>query len=446
MSCLPHAVCLYFTTNMRLSPSLSILAGCVLLFMVGGLGVGMIYARQKSSHSTPAVVRPVQTSQGVMLPREKGNSGKSVTEDSHFNWTDGKCMGQGPAVFTFPPMRVQDIGYILPMGLLADGHVTPSDHQYYSPKVFDSPPDAYDVMAPADGDIVSIQHRGFFVGDHTPAGKEQTSEYRVFIEHSCTFWTYYDLITRLSPDIEALVGDLTKQPFHGRIPVKAGQVIGKIGGQTLDVGVVNSEVTLSGLLLPDQYVYEPWKIHAADPFDYFIEPLRSELLTKNVRQAEPRGGKIDYDVDGKLVGNWFLQGTNGYAGSDRSRYWAGHLSFVYDYLDPSQIRVSIGTFGDRARQFGVQGNGPDPAQVDPRTGIVKYVLMMYQYIDPVTGKPWNRKETGVKEVISRNIEGRVSGVLLVQMTGERTVKVEAFPDVRPESVTGFTDKAQVYER
>ena len=284
------------------------------------------------------------------------------------------------------------------------------------------------------------------MGDRIPDGKEKTSEYRVFIEYSCTFWTYYDLMTRLSPEIAQAAGDVSQRPFRGHIPVKAGQVIGKIGGQTLDVGVVNSDVTLPGLLLPEQYAYEPWKIHAVDPFQYFVEPLRSELLAKNMRQVEPRGGKIDYDIDGKLVGNWFLQGTNGYGGIDRSRYWAGHLSFVYDYLDPSQVRVSIGTFAGRARQFGVQGNGPDPAQIDPRTGIVKYVLMMYQYLDPLTGKPWNQKDASIKEVISRNIEGRMSGVLLVQMTGERTVKIEAFPDAQPESVTGFTNKAQVYER
>ncbi|MFC1944114.1 hypothetical protein ACFLX5_01230 [Chloroflexota bacterium] len=37
-------------------------------------------------------------------------------------------------------------------------------------------------------------------------------------------------------------------------------------------------------------------------------------MTKNIRQVEPPGGKIDHDVYGRLIGNWFVKGTNGYQG------------------------------------------------------------------------------------------------------------------------------------
>ncbi len=65
-----------------------------------------------------------------------------------------------------------------------------------------------------------------------------------------------------------------------------------------------------------------------DPFAYFEEPLRTHLLEKNLRAAEPRGGRVDFDIDGRLVGNWFLEGTKG---DDEQKA----LAFVYDYLDPT---------------------------------------------------------------------------------------------------------------
>ncbi len=46
-----------------------------------------------------------------------------------------------------------------------------------------------------------------------------------------------------------------------------------------------------------------------DTFDYFDEPVKSQLLAKSLRIALPVGGKIDYDIDGKLIGNWFREGS-----------------------------------------------------------------------------------------------------------------------------------------
>jgi len=38
------------------------------------------------------------------------------------------------------------------------------------------------------------------------------------------------------------------------------------------------------------------------------------------------------------------------------------------------------------------------------------------------------------------------GVALVEMIGDRTVKVEVFPGLAPDEVVGFTDAVRVYER
>src|SRR6185503_12786296 len=135
--------------------------------------------------------------------------------------------------------------------------------------------------------------------------------------------------------------------------MKAGQVIGKVrGGFTFDFALIDTTVTRKGFVRPEQFLQrDPWKPHTVDPFDYIDEPMRSQLAALNPRKAPPLGGKIDYDVDGRLAGNWYREGTGGYAGlSRRWDYWVGHLSFAYHHLAPSVVIVSIGELDGRARQ------------------------------------------------------------------------------------------------
>ena len=157
--------------------------------------------------------------------------------------------------------------------------------------------------------------------------------------------------------------------------MKAGQVIGKVhGGFTFDFALIDTAVTRQGFVRPEQFMKrDPWKPNTVDPFDYIEEPLRSKLLAFNPRQVPPFGGKIDYDVDGRLVGNWYREGSGGYAGANqRWDYWVGHVTFAYHHLDPSQIIISMGELDGRAQQFAVQGNAPDPAKIGKAEGMVKY--------------------------------------------------------------------------
>lgn len=343
-------------------------------------------------------------------------------------------------------MRISDIGMIIPLGLMVDSHVTPIDHQYYRPKVSNSERDRYEVQAPASGDIVLIQQRTQPVREPGPNVPASVDEYRVIIEHSCTFFTIYDLITSLSTRVRDLAGPLARSgQLPRRIPVAEGEVIGRIGGQTLDLGVVNTQVTLKGFVVPEHYQREPWKVHSVDAFPYFKEPLRRQLLALNPRTAEPRGGRIDYDVDGRLVGNWFLEGTNGYAGRDRTREWSGHLTVAYDHLDPTHIRVSHGNYDGRSTQFGVRGNGPDPAGVSAASGLVKYEITRYDYFIGSSATRWDRETLGL-DIHARSLDTDVRGVMLVQLIADRRLRVEVFPGKRAAEVSSFTTAASVYER
>lgn len=360
------------------------------------------------------------------------------------------CKGSGPVPLTTLPMALADFSGLLPYGLVVGGHVTPIDHMYFQPADWPGHRDQYEVHAIANGTIVDIQTRP---STHAPGSLPDSVEYRIWIDHTCTFHSYVDLVTSLTPRLLAWYNATHLQHQDlGDLPITAGELMGHIGGQTLDFGVYNDRVTLPGLLVPDHYVRESWKIHTDDPFLYFTEPVRSQLLGKDVRFAEPRAGKIDYDIEGRAVGNWFQQGTNGYAGPDPapappSGYWAGHLSLSPDGYLPSHLIASMGDYAGEAQQFAVKGNAPDFADVDETAGLVKYELVRWNYKDaddPAAG------ETGAPmhptpHLVASNHDN-VEGVLLIQLTGPRTMNVEAFPGKTADQVSGFDAAARMYER
>lgn len=362
-------------------------------------------------------------------------------EDSHgdYNAVTG-CKGKGIITFTSPPMRIGDIELIEPIGLMIGGHVTPIDHGYYYAKGWLSPGNREDatkfrdIMAPASGIVTSVQSMP------QEYSSSSIGDYRLIIHHTCSFYTIYIHINQLSEKLLAIADT------QNIVAVEAGEVIGKAPG--FDFSVHNDDITLSGFIIPETYAAEPWKLHNVDMFDYFAEPTRAQLLEKNIRQKEPRGGKIDYDIDGKLVGNWFEENTNGYFGKEEyqrmSGYWSTHLSFAYDGLDPSLVIVSVGDYNGEAQQFAVKGNAPDPAEVGIQNGLVKYELVLFGY-KTEEGNEWNRRNFA-RISKAYGYDGQVAGVVLAQMLEGRKIKFEAFPGKKAAEVSGFTDKARIYER
>lgn len=352
------------------------------------------------------------------------------------------CEGNGSFLLGTPPMALADIQKILPMGVMSSQHITPTDHQYFHTIGFAGPNedmenlDRFKVYAPADGEIVSV---GTLYG---------RNDYRIVIAHTCTFYTIFIHVDKLSDNVLAAILEKNGNPEQSweRIPVKEGEVIGSIGTGKLDFSVVDENVTLTGFARRETYddkeKGEVWKTHTVDTFDYYKEPVRSELLKKNLRKAEPFGGKIDFDIDGKIIGNWFVEGTGGYRGLGNWDYWLTHLSIVYDAFDPEHIAVSIGDFGGMGQQFGVTGNIPNPKDIGVGSGTVKYELVVYDYY---TG---NAKWDGIN--YAENIKARntneVRGTALFEMIEAGRLKAEFFVGKRASEVNGFTGNAKVYER
>ena len=345
-------------------------------------------------------------------------------------------------------MDLDGIFYLRPMGAISGGHTIPTDHIYIEGRTsggfhpsYPRPPGdsllSHDVRAPADGHIVGIDA---MPGHLRPAPEGQSGlveDYFLEIYHSCTLITIYIHLNGLAPEILEVTGEFQKgSRWHwgsvgAPIEVKARQVIGSAIG--FDFEVHDTEVTLGGFVVPSHH---EGRVHNADPFDYFEEPPRTLLLEKNLRTAEPRGGKIDFDIDGRLVGIWFQEGTG---------YGEGQaLAFAYDYLDPTQIRISVGGLVER-RGWGVRGNAPDPADVTPASGLIMYEITGTGWVVAATGEEWPEGSPHPGSEL-KGVNGESRGSLLVQMLGDRRVKVEVFLGQPSSRSEGFTSAARIYER
>jgi hypothetical protein len=325
-------------------------------------------------------------------------------------------------------MDISDIDTIVPLGSLAGAHVTPIDHLYFYPKNMQQK-DAVPVYAMADGYVISRE-------DRVPQDQNGNHSIRIVVQHTCSFYTYYDLMTSLDADIEA---KLKNGDMH--VPIKAGQVIGRVGGQSLDTAVYNLDLTLRGFVKPSSYEMEPWKIHTDDFFKYFSGKNKEDMLALNPRKAEPRSGKIDYDIEGRLIGNWFEEGTNGYAGPkdvDRSKlttvgYFSGHLSIAPDAMDPTLINVSTGSYQGSPKQFTILKPSTTPDKVGEGQEIM-YELITYKQPGPGM--------SGSGAFVSQ----KVLATALFKVLPNNKLKAEIFADKTAAQVTSFTDAAKVYER
>ncbi len=68
---------------------------------------------------------------GCSLLQAQGNARwKTAAEQLNQQWSRGQAEGRGPVKFATFPLRVEDISHINPMGMMASGHTTPTDHLY----------------------------------------------------------------------------------------------------------------------------------------------------------------------------------------------------------------------------------------------------------------------------------------------------------------------------
>jgi len=377
---------------------------------------------------------------------QQPSQNQDQSKQSLFMQQNGQGCKDRDVSFTSAPMKLEELSYIRPLGAMSDGHVTPTDHVYVGGPNPNAAPNSYPVLMPADGTVTTIaampaQYIGDRAGQHVA-----TEDHRLIISHSCRYFSIFIHINKLSDKLTSVIGKL--QPNENKqvaIELKAGEVVGYIGASTFDWTPVDTRSTLKGFITPSRYDGEPWKIHTVSPFDLYTGELKTQLEAKSLRTVAPVGGKIDYDQPGKLIGNWFREGTGGYSGpgsNNGGRYWDGHLSIVPDYIDPNSTIVSTGNWSGSAKQMLVKGIH-DPAKIGEQDGTVKYELLGLTYENPNNpGADIRMPSKGLMP--SQN--GTPVGVILLQVMPGEKLKVETFPGKSAAQVSGFTANTQIYER
>ena len=306
----------------------------------------------------------------------------------------------GVAQFSFFPVTPGAGQSITALGNLnPPGHTLPSDHIYFydgdlsAGHPFGS--EVRDVVMPATGAVMFILQ---------PAG----DDYKIMFRATQNFYFYLDHIFLSQP---VTVGQI----------LTAGTKIGVTGtGAAIDLGAFDFSVKHTGFV--DTLRYPSQTTHYVAPRDYFTPALQSDLDAHLYRAASAtnKGGQIDFSVAGKLVGDWFLQGMP--KDSSSGPYgWTRQVAFVYDYYDPTKVRIAVGGTIGGPGVWGIDSLAPLPETVTPASGLISYKL--YGPFDP---------------------NFPPSGLMLVQMLDPATIKIELFP--AGSTATQFTSNAAVFIR
>lgn len=406
-------------------------------FFVGGLN------KDKSRFQADGQQSSDQSSQ----TNNDNQQGSNQQQDSQPNFAQqysSVCDSKTKATFTHAPLALDKMGYIIPLGQMADGHVTPTDHVYVAPNNPDAADNTFDVVMPADGKVVDIGRMpAQYIGDK--AGQQTASDdFRMTVAHGCQYYSIFIHLHKLSDKLAAAIGELPAgQSKQVNVDLKAGELLAHIGGTSFDWTLVDTEKKLTGFISPELYQGESWKIHTISPFDVYTGDLKSKLEAKSLRTVAPLAGKIDYDVPGKLIGNWFKENTNGYAGASQDRYYDGHLAIAPHHIDPNVTIYSTGNWSGKAAQYAIKGTFK-AEDISASSGITKIELTQATSFKLPGGGTYNGRNS--QKGMTLDTTGSSVGTVLLQVMENEKLKVEQFPGKTPAQVSAFTSDALMYER
>ncbi len=320
-----------------------------------------------------------------------------------------------------------DLSRMLEFGAIGQINVIPKAHGGFGVKDYYSPTPDIPVYAMSDGIIYNIRYEArHYEAPFAPdslVGKPY-DDYTLHIYISQTAEMHFGHLSKLAPEILEQAGNLEIGTTENdvRIPIREGQVLANIGTHPgFDVGLydVKKEHYFAN---PDRYSID---YRSAIPFtDFLPENLREKVWEINPRTVEPLGGKINYDLDGTISGNWFLEGTTG------GTTWENQLIIAYHerYAD----RITIADASPQKERgesniWWIIGNQPYPEEITPESGKVK--------LNVATWYKFATTDTPPSE-----------GIILIELTEDNFLNFEYFPGELPENVEDFTSNMRVYER
>ena len=337
------------------------------------------------------------------------------------------------AHFTHLPMDYDQISSIVPLGEAdsaagedtaaiaagAGAHVLPTDHiTVFSGQKMDS--HVYTVYAVADSCLIQVDYqKGRWAAPDGTLNK--VDDIALTFQVSKNLFIIETHLTVLDPDLAAKIGTLTVGDHnYPNFKVTSGQVLGQGGGTPY---LNSNDLWAIDLSKPAQFIHPDWwgsrSGYANSALNYYDDPLRAQLLSRLPVRPEPRDGQFAFDVDGKLIGSWFPKLSS--ANPDKPPQQRANLGFFYYTEKPSVIKIGYDTTGT---VYVIKGNGPDPANIGVDSGLVKYELMNSRHQDKNNPSSFT-----------------VEATMLVQMTGDRTLKMELFTGKTADEVTGFDSNA-----
>ena len=307
------------------------------------------------------------------------------------------------AEFSAFPVEMTADGSIVPLGNLnPPGHTLPTDHTYFYPVNYDKVPFSSDtlvrkVFAPAGGVLM-------FTYSSDASGE------KLMFRVTKDFYYYLDHVYRRAG---LKLGDV----------VQAGEQIGTTGkGAAIDLGAFDMSAPVVGFVQPLRYGDE--MNHTVSPFRYFVEPLRSQLYARQRRKpgVNPTDASINFDVAGRLAGNWFEEGIPLTPdGSNGPTAWAHQMAFVYDNYDPSVPRI-------------VLGGSISPVFV----GTILPEAPRFEAVSVASGKI----VYSIRYTLSTNVQW---GLMVVQLIADDRIRVEVFPS-QTLATADFTSNSHIYVR
>lgn len=368
--------------------------------------------------------------------------------------------------FTSPVLPLDQLAPAIPYGMMVGGHVTPIDHAYLGIKALSKPAsqltasDYVPVTAPAAGTITEVSNLG------------SPNSFRVVIDHGCNLYSVYMVMNRVTGVLASVAAQAATSGYlKTNIKVKAGDEFGRQAETMLDFNVFDGTQWLSGFQNIGSYLtLDAWKPYTADYLPFFTPSIRIAMEAQLQRTSAPRVGKIDYDIAGTASGNWYLAGTNGYAGRLNSDYenttttlGSGNVPGKNDYswshlaIAPHQVDTKAWVFssgwwndpkGDADQAVLIVGSGQvAPDKLTSANGMVVYKLAQLSYTPPAGVTPNPPDSMAPWPVGYTVITGMSRGVVALQINPDGSLSLELNTTLSdPTSLTAFTSAKRIYNR
>ncbi|MGF1636207.1 MAG: hypothetical protein ACFCUU_03970 [Cyclobacteriaceae bacterium] len=333
--------------------------------------------------------------------------------------------------FTHLPVDLSQMLFFDPIGEVRG---VPKMHGGFRIKEPFTFPASIPVYAMGDGYIISIEKEFRTIPPHGPPDLVGTDydDFSLNLVYTRNAGGYYGHVSALHEDILEQAGVLREgrgNRKNVKIKITGGQIVGYLGPhEGVDIGMYDFSRE-SYFANPRWYGREYRS--AVSYTDYLPNELRDQIWEINPRIVEPRGGKVAYDKEGTLAGNWFLEGTREITQWSRQLFFARHEVFGDRIMIVDASPLLDGDFilsGDLApHTWWLIENQPEPESITVESGPVTFEVATWWRVLDFENPP-------------------IEGIVLVQLLDANTLQYEWFEDKLKDEISGFTSNAKIYKR